>query len=128
MPAYGNIAIPTALLFGDQTNVWNNEKPAAGSASERIAITDSRQGLQQFVRIQLHFNADPGAFQIDIQTSDTDLDPYFVTQWNTSMGKVNAGGTASFQYMFQAKFLRLIMTASPVNSVGLTAMITRGGA
>jgi hypothetical protein len=127
MPVYGTLNIPPALLFGDQISLWNNENPVAGSPSERIAVTESRQGLQQFVRIQLHFSGQPGAFQVDIQTADTDADPYFVTQWNTSMAKVNAGGTGSFQYMFQAKFLRLIMTTSPANNVTTTAMVTRGG-
>jgi|SRR5215469_4684085 len=125
MPAYENTQPPTALYPGTASLVWKNESPITGATSERVAISAPQEGQLSFLRLEIQFSAFPGAFEIDIQTSDTDQDQFYTTELGTSIIGVNTGNVASYMLTFLARFVRLIMTTAPANAVNVTAKISR---
>lgn len=130
MPAYLATAPITAIYPGDKKTVWTTAdgKPATASASDRVAIggTDVSMGMPAKVYIEIKFSADPGAFQIDAQVSDTDTDGAFVTESGTTVTTVNAGFYTNIEmWPVAGKFVRLIMTDDPANAVTVIATIGR---
>lgn len=129
MPAYSSTVPPFALYPGDSETVWSAESPATNAASEQVALSfDTVNGYLQVVSVQINFSGTPGAFKIDVQTADTDVDAaYQVLPANT--GQVSAvggsGDYCSIAVQVKAKFVRLFMTLQPANSVTTTAQITR---
>lgn len=95
MPAFGSQNYTQALLPGQSLNVWLNETPALASASLAVALTNpSGQGNNpKPISVEIQFNANPGAFEIDLQESDSpNLDGAFQ---NSANGAINAAVLAN---------------------------------
>jgi hypothetical protein len=76
------------------------------------------------VSVQVIFSATPGTFEIDVQTSDTDVDGTYVSQ-SATITTVNAGFVGRVELVnFWAKFLRVNFKTFP-NSVTATVLVTR---
>ena len=118
MPAYGTFAAPTAIYDGDSAIVWNNETPASGTASERVAI-----GSMNNLAVQLSFSAAPGAFTCDVQVADIDQPGAYSTLTGNSITTVTAGNYSYQPVMVKANFVRLIMTTKPASDA-VTATIS----
>jgi|SRR5579884_1673716 hypothetical protein len=120
---------PSALWPGDRAQVWNAEQPAPGnggaSASQRVAI-GTQGGSPGGFSITGFFAAAPGAFEIDVQVSDVDVDAQYQTCANGNLTSVDAtNNTFHFDGSgVLATFVRLLMR-SRTNAVNVTADIRR---
>ena len=117
MPAYGNTA--QTLEAGRPAVVWNNESVAASSSSLAVGL-QRHENFPNCLSVELLFAADPGAFAVDLQMSDTNEDKYFVTK-----ATLDAGLNETFAGRIEAtnvvaKFARLRMV-SLTNAVNVTA-------
>ena len=125
MSAYQTTGSITGLYPGDSSTVINNEQPASGTASRQVAVAQSPNGGQQKLSVQVSFPSAPGAFEIDLQTSDVDNDADYVSE-ATTITTVNADFTARAEFpQIVALFARLLTKTQNANGVNCTAIITR---
>lgn len=124
------------VLFGTLTAQAKNWAGAQGEpvfpvVAEEISVDAASQQVvfhrnehfPQAVGLELQFSADPGAFQIDIQTADTDKEEAYVTKVSISEG-LNAGFYGRTElHNVVAKFLRLKLVAR-ANAVNLLATVS----
>ncbi len=129
MPAYSSAFPPIGIWPGDSSQVWNVEQPAPGnggaSASARVALGE-RDGAPAGFSVTGFFSAAPGAFEIDVQVSDVDVDSQYQTCLNGNIQVVDATNQ-TFHYdgsTVLATFARLLMR-SRTNAVNVTADIRR---
>jgi hypothetical protein len=135
MPPYGTQAIPGCPYPGDSTVVVNNELTGVGAMvtgakSERVALYNSQDGNPQYISVEIVFSGAPGAFTIQVQTADTDVDGDYVSEGFGGanpgvINAVNAGNAARVELLVKAKFARLLTVSQPANSVNCTAKIYR---
>jgi hypothetical protein len=126
MPKYRTLQAPPAIYPGDSYDVIKAEKPAADEASERVALALGDFSLAAKFSVQIKFDADPGAFEMTIQMSDTDSDEYYVDD-PTTIASVNENFVARIEFPNTAttKFVRLKTKTPNANNVNCTATITR---
>lgn len=121
-PGKGNAAL---LRENQQVMLWQNERIGAGAASLAFLI-ERRIGPHYpwGVSLELRFSGDPGTFQVDIQTSDTDQDEFYVTKDFINAG-LNSSNIARYELTsFWAKYIRAkIVTLT--NDVNITVQLTR---
>src|SRR5579859_1678118 len=133
MPLYQNTQPPNSLSPGDVLTVWNAEQPAigndasTGSASIQVALApkDGGDGFTPF-SVDLKFAGAPGAFEVDAQVAQLDVDGNYQTVLNGAITVVDAVHfTAHFVANVElARFARLLMKAR-ANAVNVTATIRR---
>lgn len=123
MPAYKTLTLPPALYPGDSYLVFNSEDPANAELSERVALGPDPDGLSQKLSVEIVMASAPGAFEFDLQTSDTDVSTDFVSN-PTTITAVTANNVARVEYInIVAKFAALLCVTSP--GVSVVAKITR---
>src|SRR5579872_5231673 len=120
MPLYQTVQPPNSLSPGDVITVWNAEQPAigndasTGSASIQVALTpkDGGDGFTPFA-VDLKFAGAPGAFEVDVEASQVDVDGNYQTVLNGNIIAVDAVHfTAHFVANVElARFARLLMKA-----------------
>lgn len=126
MPVYQTSGSITALYPGDSAIVVNNEQPASGTASRQVAIAQNPGGEAVKLSVEATFAAAPGAFEIDLQTSDTDSDADYVSETSSTLTAVNANFTARAEFPnLVALFARVITKTANANAVNSTVKITR---
>ena len=129
MPVYNNTYVPFAIYPGDVQVVWNAETPTVSetpSASQRVAIGQA-QGTTGMdgVSADIQFNGDPGAFEVDFQVSETDVDIDYTTVGGGIITAVDSNFNAHLDVPFvNAKFARLLMV-SRTNAVAVMGTIKR---
>lgn len=127
MPAYGSLGSPVAAYPGDTVVVFNAESLSTNGAS--IAVVPSgpyEQRSQADISVEVSFSGAPGAFEIDIQSADTDTaNAYIVEPTVGTITTVNTGNYARVELPVRARFVRLFVKAQPANVVTCTAKITR---
>lgn len=128
MPAYKTQPLPTALYPGDSFDAIKAEKPANNTASERVSLAyyGGDYSHASKLAVQVVFDGAPGAFEIDVQLSDDDVDAHFVSHANT-VSAVNANNVARLEFAntIVAKFARLFTKTANANNVNCTATISR---
>lgn len=72
MPNFGSQSPLTALYQGDSKVVWQAESPGAGATSQEVALAVIPGNSGVSLSVEIVFHADPGAFEVDLMTSDTD--------------------------------------------------------
>ena len=129
MPAYSNALPPNAIWPGDFTQVWSAEQPAPGTggaaASTRVALGVKEGGPGGF-SVTGFFSGAPGAFEVDVQVSDVDVDAQYQTVANGNITTVDATNQ-TFHFdgsSVLATFVRLLLR-SRANAVNVTADIRR---
>lgn len=129
MPAYSNALPPTAIWPGDFAQVWSAEQPVPGTggaaASARVALGVKEGGPGGF-SVTGFFSGAPGAFEVDVQVSDVDVDAQYQTCLNGNISVVDATNQ-TFHYdgsTVLATFVRLLMR-SRTNAVNVTADVRR---
>lgn len=125
MPAYQTSGSITALYQGDSGLAWSNENPGLAAKSLQFALVPTIGAGGQHASVEVTYSGNPGAVQVDFQTSDTDIDADYVTK--TSLAAVNAAFTGRLELgpPFTAKFCRLVNVAQ-ANLLPFTAKITKG--
>ncbi len=127
MPGYGGTGRAELLRTNRQEFLFLNEAVVSGTASiavqlERISRTSYPFGAS----FQIRFSGDPGVFEVDIQTSDTDIDTDYCTI-NTlnSAGNLNANFVGRVELPnFWAKYVRVYIRTL-TNAVNTTVLVTR---
>lgn len=149
-PIFSNIS-PIALQKGEYCYVWGvlsstatqlpvddhnvvSETPAGlgvnGIVWSSIAVClQSQQGdTPPMVCVELHFDAAPGAFEVDIQEADTDADAFYILPGGTAytINVVNATTQNARVDLSPTggKFMRLFLKTL-ANAVKVRAKITR---
>lgn len=128
MPNYSqsSAALPISSLYPGQSGLsFDAETPTAPQAGKAFCIAALGPGSQpKSVNLEIAFSADPGAFQVDLQEADTDVDAAYVTISGASLTAVNSGFYARVDKIpASARFYRASLV-SRTNSVTLTAKLT----
>jgi hypothetical protein len=133
MPGYGGTGQATLLRENQQKFLFQQEPVAAGRASVAVQLERiSRSFYPWGVSFQASFtdvngnSANPGAFEIDIQTSDVDQDSQYCTinSWtNTTSLNANFAGRMELTTLY-AKFVRAYIKTL-TNGVYTTLLVTR---
>jgi hypothetical protein len=121
MPIYGSATPLTLTTMG--VAVWNNEAVPTAPANQSVSIPiglKRNTNAPNCLSVEVSFAANPGAFAIDLQTSDTDSENYYVTK-----ATLNTGLSATFTGRIEAtnivaKFARLKMVTK-TNAVNVSA-------
>jgi len=133
MPTYPGNNLATLQYENTQKFLFQNEFYGIGGGQQMPSL-NFRSIAYQLRRergasipfgasFELHFSGAPGAFAIDVQTADTDVDVNYVTV--NTFNAVNANNSASIQLpAFWAKFVRAVIQTL-TNPVNTTLMVTR---
>lgn len=133
-PNYGpNLAGPPCLYPGDSFIVFNAEVVTTGQFSQQLALGANPGAAAPRLRVELTFSAAPGAFEIDILDSDTDINGngdyiQVPTAGSITTAPASPGGkfkaAAEFN-PFMAKFVCLFVKTQPANNpINVTAKIS----
>lgn len=125
MPAYTGPALAKLILENRQVFLFQNETVAAGTSSIAYQLRRERGSSYPWgISLELAFGGDPGVFEVDIQTADTDKDSNFVTI-NTITAGLNASFVGRLELpSFWAKYARAnVVTLT--NAVTVTVLLTR---
>ena len=98
---------------------------AAGTASIAYQLRRERGAFYPWgMSLELSFSANPGTFEIDIETADTDDNAHYVTI-NTLTGGLNTFYVGRLELpSFWAKYVRA-QVVSITNTVAVTILLTR---
>lgn len=132
MPNYPNAANSTTvysgvvnyLAKGDIGVCFQAETPGAPQASIEFALIEKPGEGIKTISVEGSFNGAPGAFEIDVQESNTDADVNYQVVGGGQITAVTANNTFRADLQLSGKFVRLNIL-SRTNAVGLLAKITR---
>jgi len=112
------------LSENQQYYFWYQESVPAGTASRAVQLRRVKGVTYPFgASFEISFSGDPGVFEVDIQTSDTDTEVSYVTI--QTVVTVNAEFVARIEMpSFWAKYARAKLAAL-ANPVMITAQVTR---
>lgn len=122
-PAAASIDKPV-LTEGRPITLWDAETVTGSPdpAESKQFCLHRNPNLPNCFSVELEFSANPGAFQLDVQTADTDEDKYYVTKASLSTGlNENFVGRIEVTNVV-AKFARLKMITL-TNAVEVTARV-----
>lgn len=105
--------------------MFNAEAVTAPEASIAFQLRRERGASYPFgCSLEVSFSADPGAFEIDIQMADLDVDSHYVTE-NVIAGGLNASFVGRLDLpIFWAKYIRAYVKTL-TNPVNVTLLLTR---
>lgn len=109
----------TKATYANQTDTF--EAVANGEAGLAFALVKGGapfMGKPQQVSMELTFNQNPGAFNFQLQTADTDNPNYYQTE--PTVGTVTAVGASSnfsvrVEAQITARFVRILCSSAPAN-------------
>lgn len=108
---------------GVATSVQGEDPAVLPQAGQAFALKQQyTQGVAAPFSADGYFDGAPGAFEVDVQTSDTDVDTDYVTVANGNQTAVNANNSFHFEAQLNgAKFarLKLVSLANSVNFIGI---------
>lgn len=129
MSGYAGTGRATLLRENQQSFLFQQEEVVAGMASRAFQIERITHSFQAGVAFQIFFTdvngnpSNPGAFEIDVQTSDIDQDNQYSTV-TTYTGPLNAGFSGRVELTnFFAKYIRC-MLKSLTNAVYVTVLVS----
>jgi hypothetical protein len=127
MSGYAGAGQAQLLRTNQQVFFFNSETVTAPTASIAVQLERiSRSSYPFGASFQLKFSGNPGTFEVDIQTSDTDLDADYcnINTWN-STASLNANYVGRIELpQFWAKFVRAYVKTL-TNAVTVTVIATR---
>lgn len=113
------------LRENQQAYLFQNQAITAGQSSIAVQLERIRTASYPWgVSFAIWFAANPGAFQVDVQTADLDQDSQFVTIASLT-GGLNASNVGRVELpSFWAKFAR-VKLVSIGNAVNSSVLVTR---
>jgi hypothetical protein len=115
------VAVPT-FEPGVPIVVLNNQPIVAGTISQPIGL--HRTNSDEAISVTVQFSADPGAFQIDLQTSDTNTPNAFVSLESLDTGELNASFYGRFEVSnIGTRYIQLAVI-SVTNAVNCTITVS----
>ncbi len=131
MPLYGVFTLPSALYPGDSFNSINNEASSlypSGTGGERVALAMTQDGSERDISLAVVFSANPGTFEVDVQTADQDVAGAYQTVTSATITTASVGPDgkyyARYEVHVKAKFARPYVKTQTANAVNITATIT----
>ena len=130
MPVYSELAtVSKPTLDGAVVTVWSNQVvPARAAASPPEASASLQVGLRRntgfptCLSAEVKFASAPGAFEVEVQTADTDDDDYYVVKGSiTAVNSAFAGRLELTNVV--ARFARLSMKTL-TNAVAVTGRLS----
>jgi hypothetical protein len=125
MPGYAGTSRAQLLYENRQVFLFQNETVAAGVASIAYQLRRERGAFYPWgMSLEFAFSADPGTFEVDVETADTDEDTHYVTI-NTLTDGLNSSYVGRIELpSFWAKFVR-VQVVTLTNAVAITVLLTR---
>lgn len=123
-PGSGKAAL---LRPGQYVYVLVSQNIAAGQSSIAVQLERTKSGFYYPIGFsaEIAFSATPGSFEVDVQTSDTDQDGYFVTNTKLTSG-LNANNVGRIEMTnYWALFTRLSFSTLTGFTGTVTAKLTR---
>jgi hypothetical protein len=126
MPAYNTLSRPPALYAGDSYSVVvPADAIAAGFYSQQVALAkDLVNGEPQSLAVEVLFSANPGNFEVDLLTADTDAAANYVVKAALSAGLNGSYGGRIEVSAMSAKLARIGIPTLQ-NAVTATIKLTR---
>lgn len=124
MPPYPGPGYANLHHTNRQTFLFNNEAIPAGTASIAVQLERiSRSSYPWGAAFQLKFSGPPGVFEVDIQVSETENDPDYITV--AAIAATSTTNVARFDLTnIFPKFVRgYVRTLT--NAVNTTLLVTR---
>lgn len=129
MPPMPGNELAKLLYENEQGYAWQNEIVAEGAISQAFQLRRERgASYPNGISVQVAFDADPGVFEVDVLTSDTDNAAFYVMATTTAkISAVNAGFVGRLELpLVYAKYVALQMKTSPnAATVHVSGLITR---
>ena len=72
MPLYNTLSPPPALYQGDSFLVFKADALLVGQSSQQVTLPPNWSVGQAGIRVELDFNQNPGAYEIDVVESSAD--------------------------------------------------------
>jgi len=120
MPAYPGNNLAQILYENRQGLLFITEPVTVGEASIAFELRRERGAYYPWgCSFQVSFDGDPGAFEIDVQVADTDVDANYVTVATID----SAPGRFDMTNLWP-KYVRVLVVAL-ANAVNATVMVTR---
>jgi hypothetical protein len=137
MPGYAGSGQATLLFQNQQVALLQQATGIVGRPSIAVQLERNRSLAPTGVSLQVYFTdanghpASPGAFEIDVQTSDLDEDIQYVTA-EAFTGPLNAGFAGNVDLSgFYARYVRVFvrtLASAVFTNVYITSFATAGGA
>ena len=135
MPSYNAFTNAPALYPGDSFLVFKAEALTTGQMSQQVALPTNWASGAKGVRVEIDFNANPGAYELDVMECDSDQNgssEYQQVPTGGSLTTVTTGpnGASTHQSSDQipvaGQMLAIYVKAQPANgSITATVRVTR---
>ncbi|HXX15110.1 MAG TPA: hypothetical protein VEJ47_09440 [Candidatus Eremiobacteraceae bacterium] len=97
MPSYSNALPPLSVGFGDNAVVIApTDTLSATFKSAQVALQHGYTGTQQRLSVEIVFTGNPGTFQVNLQTADSDADANYAVE-GANISSVSAGNDPTQQ-------------------------------
>jgi len=125
MPLYPGPSKALLLYENKQSFLFQKESIVAGQSSIAVQLRRERGAAYPFgASFKIQFSGAPGPFQVDIQSSDQDVESDFVSL-SSLTGGLNGSNVGRIELpSFWAKFVRANVVVL-TNAVTLTVEVTR---
>jgi hypothetical protein len=125
MPGYAGTAQAALIRDNNQKYLWNNETVAVGEASIAFQIERVNRTFYPWgISLEIFFSGNPGAFEVDLQDADIDMDSHYVTVDAITVG-LNASYVTRIELpSFYTKYVRVKLVAL-TNPVNVSVLLTR---
>jgi hypothetical protein len=138
MPIYNTKNPPPSLSVfhpGNRELVFNKDTLTANMFSQQVSIPSGPTTGQRGIRVEIDFSVNPGAYEIDVMESDSDLEngptEYQQVPTGGALTTVTTGvnGASTHQSSdlipIAGQFVLLYVKTAPANACTCTARITR---
>lgn len=128
MPNYSNVLPPLSVGYGESANVIASTDVIypAPFKSAQVALAPNFSSGKVRCAVEIVFSGNPGTFQANLQTADTDADADYVSIASGSIANAQMNGTWVARLEIAdvvAHFARIYIATLP-NSVTATAKIS----
>lgn len=135
MPAYNSNATtgtPLQAIYpgGQAAAVFSAEKPTSGTLSQQIVLGRPYFGGQSIaVAMEVEFDSNPGAFEYDLCSADTDVADAYVAETSGALTTASGPGPngqyyARLELNVKAMFIAVKCKTQNANSVNSTVKLS----
>lgn len=126
MPSYSNVLPPLSVGYGESANVIASTDVIypAPFKSAQVALAPNFSSGKVRCAVEIVFSGNPGTFQANLQTADTDADADYMSIASIANAQMNGTWVARLEIAdVVAHFARIYIATLP-NSVTATAKIS----
>jgi hypothetical protein len=129
--AYNSVSPAPTLSPGESYNVFNSERPLSATYSQQLYIANSSLQPNVSISVELSWPSNPGAFNYQIQDSDTDTtDAYQTIPTSGTVTSAVVGPSGAYYARvelspFRGRYVRIYVNTQTANVVSGTVKVTR---